>query len=384
MRNTSGKRRCGPIPWGLIGMLGLILSVERAVIRHDHDLTGTVPLNWRYARYAAVSRAPDCGILCLGTSMVKFGVSSRMIAAATGKRTFNLAMSASSLPANYFVLRRAIAAGARPEAVLIDCLDDGIVPIQIHDNLRNFPELLTLCETLDIAWRSRNSDFPAMILLSRLLPSLKTRFEIRNTVVAAFRGESASKRFEGRLVLRNWEANAGTSVIPRNPEFEARHRGETVRIAPRARSREGLAAVPLCGSYTARFLELAAAHQIRVFYLLPPVPPHTQESWIRTGIDEGKTRHVCELQAAYPDLIVLDARRSGYAVDAFIDDIHLNAHGATALSAEVASIMKQYLAGPTTAHVWVDLPVYRERDADPWLEDIRQSGVALGKRGARR
>ena len=116
MRNRNGKTLCGSIPWGLIGMLGLILSVERAVIRHDQDLTGTVPLNWRYARYAAVSRTRDCQILCLGTSMVKFGIGSQTIAAGTGQPTFNLAMSSSSLPANYFVLRRALARalGRRP------------------------------------------------------------------------------------------------------------------------------------------------------------------------------------------------------------------------------------------------------------------------------
>jgi hypothetical protein len=381
---TNGKTLCGPIPWGLIGMLGLILTVERAVIRHDQDLTGTVALNWRYARYAAGSRARPCEILCLGTSMIKFGIGSRIIKAGTGRRTFNLAMSASSLPANYFVLRRALAEGARPEAVLIDCLDDGIVPFQLRDNLRNYPELLTIGETLDIAWRSQNSDFLAAILLARLFPSLKSRFEIRNNVMAAFRGQSASARFEGRLVVRNWEANRGTSVIPRNLEFEARHRGETIQSAPRPPSREGLARAPRRGSYTQRFFDLAAAHDIRVFYLLPPVPPHTQESWIRSGIDEGKTRHVCELQADYPNLIVLDARRSGYTIDAFLDDVHLNAHGVSALSGDVASVMNRYLTEPATARVWVDLPPYQRRDMDPWLEDINQSGLAVSTERTRR
>ena len=50
MRKTSRNTIGGSLPWGLIGMLGLILTVEKVVILHDRHLTGTVPLNWRYSR----------------------------------------------------------------------------------------------------------------------------------------------------------------------------------------------------------------------------------------------------------------------------------------------------------------------------------------------
>ena len=112
MRKEQSKTLGHALPWGLIGMLGLLLAVEKVVVRHDPDLTGIVPLNWRFARNKAVSEARKCEILCLGSSIVKFGICPSLIEAETGKPTFNLAMCGASLPANYFVLRRAIEAGA--------------------------------------------------------------------------------------------------------------------------------------------------------------------------------------------------------------------------------------------------------------------------------
>ena len=83
-------------------------------------------------------------------------------------------------------------------------------------------------------------------------------------------------------------------------------------------------------------------------------------------------------------LIVIEGRRSDYAVGAFHDDVHLNAHGATSLSVEVASVLKRYLTQSRSEHVWVTLPPYRERSPDPRVEDIGQTSLALTTRGARR
>jgi hypothetical protein len=91
-----------------------------------------------------------------------------------------------------------------------------------------------------------------------------------------------------------------------------------------------------------------------------------------------------ELQAHYPKLIVIDGRRSDYAVGAFLDDVHLNAHGATSLSVDVASILNHYLTQDSSEHVWVSLPPYRERSPDPRLEDLSQSCLALRPGDAKR
>jgi hypothetical protein len=368
----------GSLPRGLIGMLGLLLLIERIVVMQDHNLSGAVPLNWRYARKEAVSPAVlRCEILCLGSSMVKFGVGARLIEAQTGKGAYNLATCGSLLPANYFVLKEALAAGARPKAVTIDCLNTPIQPFQIYSNLRNWPEILTVPETFDLAWQTRDSDFLAITLLSRLFPSVKCRFEIGKNLQAVFRGNGASSFFEGKSLRRNWRANRGMQCMPRNPEYEAKHREEVVPVPPPAPIREERVTSPLNDVYTRRFLDLAAAHKIRVFYLLPPQSPHLQEFWHRSGEDIEHTRRACEAQAHYPDLIVIDGRGSGYKIGAFYDDVHLNGHGASEFSTEVALVMNRYLAGPTPDQVWVNLPPYRDLDPDPALEDLNVSHLAV-------
>jgi hypothetical protein len=384
MEGKTRKLTSRALPWGLIGMFGLVLAAERFVLQHDRDLTTMVPLNWRLARRAATTGARECKVLCLGSSIVKFGIGARIITAQTGSRALNLAMSAASLPPNYFLLKRALDAGARPTAIIVDCLDDGFAPYQLQANLRNFPELLSIKETLELTWLARDSDLLATILLERLFPSFKNRFEIRKLMLAAFRGEEGSLEHESRVVERQWRRNRGTCVVPRNLDFEAKHRGEPAPVLPAAGPHVARAAGPLRTHYAPRFLELAAAYKVRVFYLLPPLPPHTLKSWARSGTIEERTREAEELQAHYPGMIVLDGRRSGYPVAAFYDDVHLNAQGATALSVDVGSVMKQTGDGAQGERLWVTLPPYRELGADPRLEDVINSGLVSKARSTSR
>ena len=44
------KRRRGTIPWGLAGMVGLIVAIECWVARNWLDFSDPVSLSWRFAR----------------------------------------------------------------------------------------------------------------------------------------------------------------------------------------------------------------------------------------------------------------------------------------------------------------------------------------------
>jgi hypothetical protein len=195
--------------------------------------------------------------------------------------------------------------------------------------------------------------------------------------MTALRGGAWTTVFEGSLLRRNWRANRGMQCMPRNPEYEAKHVEEFPPVPPLAPVREGRGASPLDDVYTRRFLELAAAHKIRVFYLLPPQSPHLQVAWHRTGEEVQNTRRASEAQAHYPDLVVIDGRGSGYKIGAFFDDVHLNAHGASEFSTEVAEVMKRYLVGPTPDQVWVNLPQYRDLGRNSTLEDVNESHFAM-------
>ena len=386
----SPPRRSG-WPWGLIGALGLILPVERFVAGHDHDFTSTSALNWGYVRAAAVSEAPGNPILCVGSSHVKFGIAPVVIESGTGRRTYNLAACSGFMPVSYFVLRRALRSGARPTAVLVDCPDDPIVPSKpdgrdegLRRNERLWPELLDLHETLDLACVSRDPEFLARTLLAWLSPTYKARFEIRANVSAALQGLSASSSWEGDLARRNWASNRGTHVMPRNPDFEAKHAGEVVQTPPQLPPPDGWSMNRLNLAYARRFLKLAEAHGVRVFWLIPPISASYQESRNRTGKDEQHTRFTRRVLADHPEVTVIDGRRSAYPAGAFWDTHHLNATGATAFSTDVSTVLRRSLGGPSPGHLWVMLPPYPEADPvrDSRLEDIAQSGKIL-KDGSR-
>jgi hypothetical protein len=135
--------------------------------------------------------------------------------------------------------------------------------------------------------------------------------------------------------------------------------------------------------YVRRFLDLAAARGIPVFWLLPPTSPAYQARAERNGRDARYAAFVREMQAGYPNVVVVDGRRAGYRREMFADLTHLNRDGASTFSDAVASLIAPHLArsnGPTPAPVprWLALPPCRVRpDERIPLEDLEQSMTAL-------
>ncbi len=224
MDGPIGRLAPARLPRGLLGMLALVASIERHVARHPDDFTRTDPANWRFSARSA--RGPDAKaeILCLGDSLVKFGVQARVVAHATGRRAVNLAVFGGHMPATYFVLEHALRAGARPEAILVDCQDGPIVrdrrrdrPDGLQVNMRSWPELLTVGDCLDLSRTARDAGFFAEVMLAEALPSYKARSEVRDAIAAALRGRGDSWFVTVRALRRNWTQNLGTHVAARSP-----------------------------------------------------------------------------------------------------------------------------------------------------------------------
>ena len=373
----------------MLGLFGLVIAVEGLVSGRNDALTRGDYLNWRYAKQQAASQGPRNEILCLGSSLVKMGVASRVIETETGRRTFNLATSNGCMPVSYFLLRRAVEAGARPTAVLVDCPQ---VPIEhpesykqgleLENRWRYWPELLSVRDTLDLAYVSRDAHFLTTTLVSRLIPSYKVRFEARRFVLTSLRGEGESSSWESQFLRRNWRANRGTQILHPNPESEVKDRGVIVKTPPRP-------TLPSWGVnrleviYARRFLDLATAHKIRVFWLIPPVSESQQELDNSSGKDDHHTRFVEQIHDYKDDVEVLDGRRSGYPAEAFWDTIHMNVIGAKVFSLEVASAVRRHLAGSSPHRLWTVIPPYRDPAGvlSPPLETILESGAILKQAG---
>jgi hypothetical protein len=358
-------------------MLALVAGVESFVARHALEYTGPGPWSWAVAGDAALREAPGREVLCFGDSLVKLGVAPPLVSRRSGRSSYNLALFAAQSPATYFMLRRALDAGARPEAVVVDFAPD-LLPGGPRYNLRQWGEFLALAESVDLAWRARDAAFFAETMLGRLLPTVRARSEIRTNIHAALLDSRFSLRSETLPHWRNWRLNAGGELTPADHDVT-----RPLRPEDHGRLHSGTF---WCDSinrqYISRFLSLAAARRIRVFWLLTPVTPEMQAERDRTGADGKFSRFVAGWLERFPGLVVLDGRRAGYDSAVFVDPIHLDARGAAALSDDVAAALAR---APTAEdRRWVALPKYRARPADPTLEDLDGSRVALGFPGERR
>jgi hypothetical protein len=365
-------RAPGRVPWGVLGMLGLMVAIESFVARHPLDFSDPVSLNWQLGARAARDEGPGCSILCLGDSLVKHAVMPKVVAAHTGRRVVNLALARGPAPATFFLLRRALEAGTRPEAIVVDFKPSVLVGSPRY-NLRYWQEIVSPRECLELARTSGGGSLPTSIVLGRLLPTFRSRLEVRDALLAALRGEVPPMRPINRVCRRNWRVNDGANVGARNPAF-------TGEVGP-DEHRMLLSHLWYChranAAHVRRLLDLTAARGIRVYWLLPPLSPQLQARREQSGAEAGYLRFIQSMHARYRHLTIVDGRHASYDHTLFVDATHLNGQGANTLSTDLAALLDRDRAALVPGPRWVDLPAYRPRPVIVPLEDVEQSRRVL-------
>ena len=350
-----------------------MLLVESAIVGHDVELTRPECINWRMSRRAADKKSRNCDILCFGTSMVQEGVYPRIIERETGKRTYNLAVCAGRVEYDYYYLRQAIAAGARPSAVLVD-----FHPAFLATTYRwggGYSDVMSFGDCLDMAWTVGDADFLATMTLEKALPSAYHRHSIRNSVLASLRGQPISIGSTNLQYIRNLNRNQGAIVYPRNPGYHGKisdvYRMYFLGDSP-------WRCDPDEERYIHKFLALAAAHDIRVYWLMMPMIPAIQSGREARGHDDAYARFVRSFRR-YENLVVLDGRHAGYDHTVFMDACHLDPQGAYVFSKGIAEILRRddHEIEKGKGMRWVGLAPYREQPIDVPLEDLKQSSLAL-------
>jgi hypothetical protein len=359
------------VPWGLLGTLVLVAVVERFSARHDLELSTILTRNTRFAVQGAEREAAECEVLCFGDSQVKLGVDPKVLEDSLHVRAFNLAILSAPPPASYFLLRRALEAGARPSALLV-----GHMTLVGDPRLKapQLPEFVGLRESLDLAWRTRDAGFFASLMLARLLPAVRARETIRATILASLQGRAGSTREAALSQWKDWRSHRGAHLAPKNPLFQGHMEPQ---LEADLYSRQWVV-TPLYAAYFRRFLDLAASRDIPVFWLLAPLTPEAQSRREALGLDALHTRNVRAFQARHPNLFVVDARHSGYPHTVFIDSCHLDAEGAHRLTSEIAAILGRHRGVAPRGSRWIEVAAYREptlqiaaRDGQPSREDVR-------------
>ncbi len=359
VRRHSGLPGC---PAGLLGALALIATVEAVVAANWISFTEPSALAWPLARAAAVREAKDARILCFGDSLAKHGILPEVLEERLGEPAYSLALPASTAPAHYFMLRRALSAGAKPRAIVVDFMP-GLLTGTPPFGIPYWAGIVGPRDVAELAWSWPARDFVAELLAHWLFPSYQTRHEIRALIAAALGGKT-TRTLENNLMLRrNWRIHRGGQFTQDNAAWngiptEAEHdRHLSTRFWCH----------PLNRRYVHKFLDLAGSRGIRVYWLLPPVTPEIQRRRDESGADEKYSRFARAIAARHPGVVVLDARPSGYDHTRFVDPIHLTGKGGLALSADVAEAMAR--GGPA----WVTLPRYRDRTPARPFEEVEQS-----------
>lgn len=367
------------LPWGLAGMLALVFVIETALARHWVDFTETSRSGWSLSARAA-ERNPlvrEARVLAFGDSLVKHGVLPALIGDRTGLSAYNLSVPAAPAPVAYFIFKRALDAGAHPDAVVVDFKPDLLAGgIRFSDPF--WPELLNARECVDLACVARDSQFVAKTLLARTFFSIRNRHEIRNRIVATIEGTADPLRATNLALQRNWRVNLGAQFTPQKPEF----RGE---ISPEEHKKY-LTKNWWCHRvnriYIEKFLDLAESRGIRVYWLMAPIAPNLQLARDLSGTDLSHTRFVDALAARHRLLRIIDARRGGFEPSDFVDPVHLSGIGAIHLTAGIARALE---LGELSANANVmrryEVMRGREIGVGPRFEDVDASKVATAGGG---
>jgi len=354
------KIRPGRLPTGLIGMLVLAFAAESFVARHDLDALDPDDWQYRLARQATARNAKGQDVLCFGDSLMKVGVLPKVVESRSGLRTYNLAVCGSQSPASYFVLRKALESGARPAAVLVD-FHPALLALKPQVNTTHWPYLLGGLDALGLAWKTHDPSFLGSLLVREVLPSVRARTTLRGWAVAAASGKRHKVRDDMPPVFRHWNLHAGAQIMPSHPERDWDVASHQRYIYP-----AGWRPNRVNAEYVRRFLALAEAHGVPVYWLIPPIHPGVQEAKERVGFDAKYLALVRSYQERFPNLVVIDGRHAGYDPKVFFDPDHLGREGAYALSEDLGDVLRRLRHG-VPADRFVALPTFQARAVEPGI-----------------
>ena len=366
----------------MLGSVVAIVTIEMAVARQDLRLSKTDLLDHRIAFQAAgdKEKAATADVICLGTSMVQSGIIPRVIENRTGERVYNLAVTGGRSANTYYNLRRALAAGATPSAVLVDFHPTLLTKTPELDG-RLWADSIELGDCFDMACKLRDPSVFGETLMTKILPTLYYRNSVRESIDKTLEGGEFSFLTQNLAHLRNREQNRGATVPPGNPGY----RGEITADDQAVLLDNLFPFHPKEVGYLRKFFRLAESRNIRVYWVVFPFTPLVQSGRETRGLDARYTRLLNSFRDD-PNLVILDARYSSYEASVFRDASHLNLDGANTLSSDIAEVLRhppdRLLDGP--GPVIVAMPRYRPIPIEVSIETRNQSAIAVSKDSALR
>jgi hypothetical protein len=355
------------LPTGLLGTVALIAAVECGIARHRLDLSNASAWDWSQSQRMAVREGPKSEVLCFGDSTIKLSVAPRILESKRGGISYNLGVIGGQPAASEVLLRQALKAGAKPKIVLLS-YTVGILSRPPDVNKRLWPEILNAFESAELALRANDPDLLASLSVAQLLMSWRDRHEIRAAIGSSLDGQAPVVREENLGMIRNTRANRGSHILPAYT-FPA----DDAKIWFGVEFSNPWRCHPANAVYLDRFLNRARKAGLTVAWTITPLDPEALSLFEVSGQSLHFERFLLELQSKHPNLIVLDGRRSGYPRSQFVDPVHLNRHGATAFTTDLADVIDQLVSVDTARQSWIPLPHYEDRRAPELVEDLVES-----------
>jgi hypothetical protein len=314
-------------------MLAIVAAVEAALAPGPTNPLADI---WAQSYAEADSdEVRESAVLCLGDSQVKLGLNAVALGRRLGVPAYNLAVHAGQPAAGEALLRRALASGARPQAIVLG-FHPAVLAYEARTNIRQWPEVLNPWSGLRLAIEACDARLAALGLLGSVVPSCKGRLEVRRDVLTALGGsvDPAVAEIARRRAER--ARQRGTVVAASVPGFRD-DRGAQDRAAPIASwrpRRENLAGLR-------RLLALAESRGIAVYWVTPVLSPGERDRRGRAGVTAAYEGFLDRLQRDFPALVVLDSSGLTLEASVFVDPLHLDGRGALALTEAVARAMER-------------------------------------------
>ena len=128
------------IPLGLLGAVALVVAVEASIAHEKMGSLGGSQWSCEDTLAGAGSVAQGSRVLCFGDSLIKQGLAPTVVEARSGLPAYNLALAGGQAPASYFLLRKALASGAKPDAVVVEYFPR-LLSLEPEFNIENWPFL---------------------------------------------------------------------------------------------------------------------------------------------------------------------------------------------------------------------------------------------------
>lgn len=361
-------------------MLALVVAVEAGLTRAGREIQALINADWRRQRQAATSEAVKrADILCIGDSLVKMGVVPAALEARLDLTAYNLGMLNAPAPANYLLLKSALDAGARPRAIVLDANEPQLWGSRCREFVAGWAELLSPTEAWRLARDDRDTGFFGLYLVHRLLPSARLRLDVRREVVDRL-GDAPPARYTpwrailGRQALRNRGAYLFSSTYSKQ-RSDPYPDGMLPPLQWALWYRWGPLAQKTNLLYLHRLLIMAESRSIPVFFVVPPIHPGVLAVRERIGLEAEYLGLVGRLRDMYPNLVVVDARHSGFDHARFVDECHLHAEGALSFSNSLAEVIGEHLDGQARTDRWVALAPCSEPSAQLAVETTEESAA---------